>query len=226
MSVPALGRVLAVSPHLDDAVLSAGELLVAHPGSVVLTVFAGIPVRYEDLGEWDVASGFAAGDDVVALRREEDSHAVAHLGADALWLDFLDYQYSEQQPSAAEIAAAVHGARASIDVDTLALPLGLDHPDHVRTHEACALLLENEFDFVAHWVTWADIPYRARHPDLMVDRLDSLRANGFVLSPFGVGADGRKRAALAEYPSQLRALGPDNVADAERPEQLYTITRQ
>ena len=226
MSVPALGRVLAVSAHLDDAVLSAGALLSAHRGSFVLTVFAGIPAHYEGLSEWDARSGFAGGDDVVALRREEDRRAAERVGATVEWLDFLDNQYSERQSGAAEIAAAIRVARGRLDADTLALPLGLAHADHVRTHEACALLLEHEFDFVTHWVAWADIPYRARHPDLMNDRLDDLRAKGFVLSPFEVEAGEPKRAALAEYPSQLRALGPDNMADAERPEQLYTITRQ
>jgi hypothetical protein len=34
---------VVLSPHLDDAVLSVGRFLAANPGTVVITVFAGIP---------------------------------------------------------------------------------------------------------------------------------------------------------------------------------------
>lgn len=43
--VEALGKTLIISPHLDDAVFSYGELLVAKSGSVVVTVFAGEPAH-------------------------------------------------------------------------------------------------------------------------------------------------------------------------------------
>lgn len=37
-------RLLVVSPHLDDAVLSCGCWLASRPGAAVVTVFAGRPV--------------------------------------------------------------------------------------------------------------------------------------------------------------------------------------
>ncbi|MGH8889439.1 MAG: PIG-L deacetylase family protein [Acidothermaceae bacterium] len=226
MSGADLGRVLAVSPHLDDAVLSVGAFLAEHPGSVVMTVFAGIPSQYDELTEWDADSGFKPGDDVVALRREEDRRATAHLGARSQWLDFVDDQYVETRPSAEEIAAAIRTELKSLDIDTLAMPLGCGHDDHARTHEACALLLMNDFDQLSHWVAWADIPYRQRHPEMYATRVASLQTKGFQLAEFTVEHSEAKRLAIAEYPSQVRALGGENMDDAERAEQLYVITRE
>ena len=71
-----LDRVVVCSPHFDDAALGAAHLLIAHPGSTVVTVFGGRPARYPDPPtEWDALGGFRAGHDVVGLRREEDRAA-------------------------------------------------------------------------------------------------------------------------------------------------------
>jgi LmbE family N-acetylglucosaminyl deacetylase len=223
VAVPALGRILAISPHLDDAVLSAGALLSAHPGSAMLTVFAGIPASYGSLTEWDAAGGFSTGDDVVGLRRDEDRRAARRLAATARWLDFLDDQYAVERPSADAVAAAIRQQVADLEVDTIAFPLGVGHSDHERTHEACVALLGSNGALARHWVVWADIPYRARHPELFANRVESMRTGGLELEPFGLDADDRKRAAVAEYSTQARALGPHNMMDVERPEQLYLI---
>ena len=85
---------LLCSPHFDDAALGAAYLLFAHPGATVVTVCGGPPARYPDPPtEWDALGGFRAGDDVVALRREEDRAAMEVLGATPVWLDFVDHQY-------------------------------------------------------------------------------------------------------------------------------------
>src|SRR5262245_53606305 len=80
-------RVVIVSPHLDDAVLSCGRFLGAHPGTHVVTVFAGNPPAYpEPLRLWDLQSGFAPGDDVMEVRRQEDKAALAILDASPVHL--------------------------------------------------------------------------------------------------------------------------------------------
>ena len=89
-----LERVLLFSPHFDDAALGAAHMLGAHPDSLVVTVFGGPPAQYPDPpSEWDALGGFRAGDDVVALRREEDVAALKVLDARPLWLEFVDHQY-------------------------------------------------------------------------------------------------------------------------------------
>ena len=74
-------RIVVVSPHFDDAVLGAAHLLTTYADSTVITVLGGRPPAYPaEATEWDAPGGFVAGDDVVALRREEDVAAMAVWG--------------------------------------------------------------------------------------------------------------------------------------------------
>src|SRR5947209_11865573 len=80
-------RIIVLSPHFDDAALGAAHLLFAHPGATVVTVMGGPPAAYPDPpSEWDALGGFRTGDDVVALRREEDRDAMEVFGARPVWL--------------------------------------------------------------------------------------------------------------------------------------------
>jgi LmbE family N-acetylglucosaminyl deacetylase len=222
----ALGTVVAVSPHLDDAALSAGNFLSTCDQPVLLTVFAGMPERYGPLTAWDALCGFAEGDDVVALRRVEDRRAAAKLGATARWLEFVDSQYRSSPPSAADVAAAIASVVTESRAATIALPLGILHDDHRLTHDACELLLRNQWSLVANWVAWSDVPYRARSPQHVADRLESLRQQGFQLSPSDFSMTDAKRAALKAYASQVAGLGEVAMRDAAQPEQLFLVSRQ
>jgi LmbE family N-acetylglucosaminyl deacetylase len=217
-----LGHVVAISPHLDDAVLSAGGLLAQLVQPQVYTVFAGFPIPLPRLTEWDAECGFAEGDDVVALRREEDRRALQRLGATAHWLDFLDSQYSEARPSASDIAAALATPLKALACDTIMFPLGIDHDDHIRTHEACAVLLA-EGSLAANWVAWADVPYRIRSPELIGQRINSLQRQGYRLDRAVVAPGEQKMAAVKEYPSQIKGLS--DADDAWQPEEFYVVTR-
>src|SRR5213080_853986 len=91
------GRVVVVSPHLDDAVLSLGAALAraARRGGAVtvLTVLAGDPASETPAGEWDSQAGFATAGEAARARREEDRRACALLGVEPVWLPFSDHQY-------------------------------------------------------------------------------------------------------------------------------------
>lgn len=226
METPPLGRVLAVSPHMDDAALSAGNFLHACEKPVILTVFGGTPDRYGELTEWDESCGFAEGDDVVAMRRLEDTAAANHLGASARWLDFVDSQYRTTDPTAAAIADRIAVVATELRADAIALPLGIQHEDHRLTHDACALLLRHRGELARTWVAWIDVPYRLSFPDQVADRLESLRQQGFQLAPSEFVMTDAKRAALNEYASQAKGLGQAAMENATRPEQLFVITRE
>ena len=100
--------VVIVSPHLDDAVLSAGNLLAALSHVTVLTIFAGSPPVSSTLTTWDRDCGFAVGEDVIGSRREEDRHALSMFDASPLWLDFLEEQYAtDVRPTIEEVSAAI-----------------------------------------------------------------------------------------------------------------------
>jgi len=234
--VSALAPLTVVSPHLDDAVLSCAGLIAGAPASVVLTVFAGYPPARDATTPaeflpgttvWDQACGFAAGDDVVGQRRAEDRAALARLGARPHWLDFLDNQYVVDQgelAQPADIAAGIRAAIAQLQPATIAFPLGLEHTDHKRTHEACFLLLKESRELATNWFAFVDVPYRAAYREQVDPRLARLRELGYELEPLGLDLGERKAAALGEYPSQLKALVA-SIADAELPEEYYLLHR-
>jgi LmbE family N-acetylglucosaminyl deacetylase len=222
-----LAPLVVVSPHCDDAVLSCGDLLLAHPPARVVTIFAASPAAGATLTSWDEAGGFAPGDDVMAVRRHEDRAALAVLGARPLWLEFRDAQYGPspcRETVAEHLEVAVRNARPRAVV----VPLGLVHPDHVLAHEACLLVVRRHPSVV--WLAYEEAVYRA-FPDAPVDqRLRALTAAGFGMARLDLGhgpAGDTKRAAIACYRSQLRALstpaGP-GYADAFAPERYWRLT--
>jgi LmbE family N-acetylglucosaminyl deacetylase len=222
-----IGRLVALSPHCDDAVFGCGGLLARHPGAVVLTIFAGRPPVYGSLTRWDEAAGFGPGDDVVAARRAEDRAALATLGATPVWLEFLDSQYG-RSPSATEVAAAVETGILAANADAVIVPLGLFHADHHLAHESALVVACRHPELV--WLAYEDAIYR-RVSGLIEDRIDRLRDAGFRL----VAADLRvhdvpdvKRRAVACYGSQLRALsapGFPGCDDVFEPERFWNLTR-
>jgi LmbE family N-acetylglucosaminyl deacetylase len=231
-----LAPVTVVSPHLDDAVLSCAGLIAGAPGTTVVTVFAGFPPARDastpatflpGSTSWDQACGFAAGDDVVGLRRAEDRAALAHLGATPRWLDFLDSQYVVEPGESAgptEIAAAIRAALGELQPATIAFPLGLSHTDHERTHEACFLLLSESPELATNWVAFIDVPYRALYRAQADLRLARLRELGYELEPLSFDLGERKIAALDEYPSQLKGLA-ESTANAALPEECFLLRR-
>jgi LmbE family N-acetylglucosaminyl deacetylase len=220
------GRLVCVSPHLDDVVLSCGDALAAHSGAVVVTAFAGHPDTYPDLTSWDARAGFEQGADVVAARRAEDAAALAILGATPHWLDFPDPQYGER-PSRSVLAEALMQSLTALTPATVMVPVGLFHDDHILTSDAALDVLRGRPELP--WFVYADAIYR-RVPQLLDERLALLRAAGFEIRPVetpGGPTSDRKRRAVACYRSQVMALERSwdgGVSDAYEPEQLWQIT--
>jgi LmbE family N-acetylglucosaminyl deacetylase len=218
--------VVVVSPHLDDAVFGCGQLLFAHPGSFVITALAGPPASYERVTGWDVAAGFQPGDDVIAARRAEDRAALALLHARPVWLDFPDDQYGGS-PSVDLLARALDRAIMATGLTTIYLPLGLFHNDHKLTHAAMLRVLDRHPGFA--WYGYEEPNYRLV-ANLRSERLRALLAAGIIATPAGGSfAAGReaKRAAVAEYRSQLRALaspGKPGTDDVFAPERYWRLS--
>jgi LmbE family N-acetylglucosaminyl deacetylase len=229
-----LDRVVVVSPHLDDAALGAAHLLSSHPGSTVVTVLAGRPPAYPDpVSEWDAAGGFTTGDDVVAVRREEDRAAMASLGAHPVWLEFADHQYlaADERPARGDVAAALAEAVHRADATSVFLPMGLANPDHVLTHDAGleardALGTEGGGP---SWFCYEDGGY-THLPGLLAWRVAKLFRSGLWPTPaiVPVVPDGAaKRAAIECYRSQVAPLRRDHLLaerlEANVPEQYWRL---
>jgi len=125
-------RVVVVSPHSDDGVLSLGAAIAswARQGAHVklLTVFALDPASAAPAGGWDARAGFRTEGEAASRRREEDLAACGILGATAAWLPFgsVDYERHGDETAVREAILA-----AADDVDALLLPgFPLSHPDH------------------------------------------------------------------------------------------------
>jgi LmbE family N-acetylglucosaminyl deacetylase len=131
--VPSGQRIVVVSPHLDDGVLSLGASIAswARQGSRVelLTVFACDPESDAPAGGWDARGGFRTEGEAARARRGEDRRACELLGAAPTWLGFgsLDYErHADDASIRAAIFERLDGA------DELFLPGSpLTHPDHL-----------------------------------------------------------------------------------------------
>ncbi|NTV11490.1 MAG: PIG-L family deacetylase, partial [Zoogloea sp.] len=135
-----MGRILLISPHLDDGVFGCGRLLASAGAATVVTVFAGPPPPGAPLTEWDRSAGFVPGDDVIAARREEDRRALDILGAVPRWLEFSDSQYGPG-PQPADVAPQLEAEVAACGPDAVLFPFGLFHSDHAITHQAALLVM-------------------------------------------------------------------------------------
>lgn len=93
---------LYLSPHFDDAVLSCGGLIAQQTASgqrvIIATLCAGAPPIEHDLSPFAQSLHerwltHFPGQDLIALRRQEDRAACARVGAEARHLDGLDCIY-------------------------------------------------------------------------------------------------------------------------------------
>lgn len=199
---------LLVSPHLDDAPLGCGELLARSSGAQVVTVMAGIPDTDLPLTHYDVNSGFTSAHQAVTERRREDRRALSVLGAVPRHLDFLDCQYAMPN-DLGEIIAALVGWFDAFPSDTVAIPVGIGHPDHETVARAARAALRNVAPRPI--IAYEELPYRVLRPGAVEEALlGASIAEGltYAFDPLEPARDGLvwKRAALACYRSQAWAL--------------------
>ena len=198
------GDLVVVSPHLDDAVLAASSLLLAHPGARVLTVCTATPADGA-ASDWDRICGFTTAGEAMQARRAEDGRALRRLGAVGVHLGFLDSGYAGSPPPPGQVAAAI-AAHVGPGAQ-LAAPLGLGHPDHVAVAEAAALAARRAG--LASWLLYADF-YQLAHPELVGPRLRALADTGLVVREEPappVGSRWARQQAVRRYRSQRRGLG-------------------
>ncbi|MEW6086498.1 MAG: PIG-L family deacetylase [Chloroflexota bacterium] len=214
-------RWIYLSPHLDDAVFSAGGLIHEQTRSgdsvEIWTIMCGDPKlsEYSPFAQalhsiW----GFSSGDETVRRRREEDTVAASLVGAKAVHFDFLDCIYRRDKNGNwlySEISVPPHDADADLPAqiasvisarlepdDKLVCQLGLgSHVDHVLVRRAAELLNRPlRYDI--------DIPYWCYKPHEV-----SVKAAGMNESTLRITEPSLTRwieAALA-YKSQFPALG-------------------
>ena len=208
-----LRRLVVVSPHFDDAAMGAGHLVASYPGTTVVTVMGGRPAAYPEVpSDWDALGGFGPGDDVVGVRRAEDTAAMAVLGAAPVWLEFADHQYLSpaDRPSAEDAAPALESAVLASGASAVFFPMGLGNPDHVVTHEAALLVRERHLDLA--WFCYEDHGYK-HLPGMLSWRVARLLRRRPWATPAIVPHtpdEDRKRRAIWCYTSQIAPLERDH----------------
>ena len=150
------GPVVVLSPHLDDAVLSAWSVLTSPPagGVAVVVAFAGVPPE-GTTGRFDPIFGVTDSADLVRRRRAEDRAALASVGIDPTHLDHLDDQYRTGAVDLDELAGSIE--RAAPRAAALVAPAGIGrHPDHVAVRDVAIAVAARAG--VELWL-YADQPY-------------------------------------------------------------------
>ena len=228
-----LHRIVVVSPHFDDAAMGAGQLLIRHAGrsaTTVITVLGGRPPAYPDeptrVGR---PRRVPAGDDVVAVRREEDRAAMDVLGAEPVWLEFADHQYLARRtaprpptwPPPSRTRSSPPIADRGVHPDGHRQPRPRDDPRR-------ALLVRDRHPDWA-WFAYEDHGYKhlPGHAGVAggeaVPRRDLADAGHRAVD---LDAD-RKRKAIWCYTSQIPPLEQDHALDerlaANVPEQFWRM---
>jgi len=214
-------RYVYISPHLDDAILSAGGLIYEQTSrgaeAEIWTVTAGFPPDGELSPfaqaihhSWGVTS--AAG--VVSARRAEDRKAAGMVGAKAVHFDFLDCIYRRGRDGDwlydSGIFVPPHEedadfpARLTETLSALLLPtdrlfclFGIgSHVDHALTRRAVEALRRPLYYL-------ADVPYVFRQPAELAPHAAGRKAETRRISEIGFWT---WLEAAAAYQSQLSSL--------------------
>jgi len=213
-------RWIYISPHLDDAVLSAGGLIHEQVRAgmevEIWTILCGFPPN-EELSpfaqmlhqEW----GIPAATDLINTRRAEDINAAKILGAKTVHFDYLDCIYrrgkngdwlysdvfvplhEEEADLAAQIAESISARLKPGDKLVCQLSIG-SHVDHVLVRRAVELLARPLFYD-------ADIPYLFNAPHDLAPNIIGMKENTHRITKLSLGA---WQGAIAEYTSQLSML--------------------
>ncbi len=128
------GHIVAVSPHLDDAALSASVALSAG-GVTVATVFTAVPAADWPVSWWDRLTGATSSVQRQRDRLAEDAAAMTLLSAKAVHLDAAEAQYRGGDPDLGPATERLTDLLAEAGEVWLPSAIG-GHPDHAFARDA------------------------------------------------------------------------------------------
>ena len=220
--------VVILSPHPDDAVLSAWSVLTRDGDVRVLNVCAAVPPP-GPAPAWDRLTGARDAAERMRERLAEDATALARVGREAVNLEFLDAQYRDAPLDPSALAASIREAAGA--ARELWAPAGIGgHRDHVEVRDAALAIARDGGPPVS---LYAELPYAARRgwPRWVTGRpaRGGLDLDGWLRAqlPPGTAVPGRRHAlsraaarrklrALREYRTQWEALAAEGTLTASR----------
>jgi LmbE family N-acetylglucosaminyl deacetylase len=213
-------RWIYISPHLDDAALSAGGFLYDQSQAgipvEIWTIICGYPPPGELTPFAQVLHhvwGTGTAEETVKLRRAEDVEAARILGVETVHFDIPDCIYRrgpDTEPLYLDIYVQPHAAEAQLPDqiaqtiaprlhpdDQVICQLGVgDHVDHILVRQAAEQLNR------PLWYT-ADLPYLFKQPGELAPLVAGMEESVYAITEAGQRA--WVEAALA-YESQLSSL--------------------
>ncbi len=193
-----------VSPHVDDAMLSLGGLVID-----LLKNHQKINIKYIfSVSQWtntDAISGLRYLKDptyVTNLRMEEEKSLGKHLGHDFDFLDFPDRPLrfantpEDEQTMVNNIFQQLENQITR--VDHIFFPMGLDHPDHVVAHKIGLRFQEAGYQVLLY----EDLPYAATENEKHLAQYNTLHQMDFEPVAHVIDID-EKLELLKLYASQV-----------------------
>ncbi len=222
-------RWIYLSPHLDDAVLSAGGLIYDQVQSgipvEIWTILSGYPTEVEFSHFAQLQHymwGFPSAEAAIRARREEDRNAAAAVGAKTVHFDFLDCIYrrgSNGEWLYDDITVPPHAEDASLPDQIAEAILARLQPDDILV---CQLAVGSHVDHVLvrqgaektglHFLYDIDIPYFLSNPEELEPKSAGMRKSVHSVTDAGLKA---WHQAVVEYKSQLPLFG----------EHMYTLEK-
>jgi LmbE family N-acetylglucosaminyl deacetylase len=222
-------KILVLSPHLDDAVLSCGGWMAqaAQAGERVL-VYNLFCAHYQgplSPAARELHASWGNPADITALRAAEDRQALAALGVEGIYGDARDLIYRQDTcgewlyPNMADIMGrrnpqddALVGhyfekvtALFSVKEVEIYAPLGIGgHIDHLLAFDLGMRLQES--GFTVHF--YEDLPY-ALHADWLEKRMEAISGGEAWVKLFTLENLEKKMIALGAYASQIPSLFED-----------------
>lgn len=214
-------RFIYISPHLDDAVLSAGGLIYEQTRCGVEVEIWSMTCGSPSDGKLSPFAqtlhatwGVVAAADMVALRRAEDIKAAAIVGAKTVHFDFLDCIYRQsgdgnwmynsgvfvpphEEDADFPLRAAEALSTRLLPADRLVCLFGIgSHVDHVLVRRAVESLRRPLYYL-------ADVPYVFRQPVELARHAAGMKAETHCVAEAGFW---KWLEAAAAYESQLGSL--------------------
>ena len=195
-------RLVIVSPHFDDGVLSIGAAMASwvRGGHRVglLTVLGCDPESTAPAGGWDSRGGYATEGEAARARRAEDRRACETLRVSPMWLPYGSNDY-ERHGDEDDVWNAI--ATTVADAALVLVPgFPLSHPDHAWLGALLAERLSPD-----RLGRYAEQPYTFRERGTPFSRVQTSGRDRVV-----------KWRAIRKYASQLLLLGMRGTRGAAR----------
>lgn len=160
-------NILIISPHIDDAVLSIGGILLKQKNQK-----AAIKISYIfTVSDWTNKESIAPctieknTDQVTNERKMEEKAAGQALGYEYAFGDFLDLPIRDQSKAGflkLKNDLYCHLVNKFKPDDIILFPVGISHPDHQAVGEVGRILSAENFNIIFY----EDLPYFARYNDI------------------------------------------------------------